>query len=428
MVQSDKLIVIIFSLMLLVSCSNLNVNENKYENKIKNEIKNDIETEINVLENETKDELNEYGSSEETKYSKGETKTDCADKIVKFTFPPRRFEDIEMIEPIGMMIGGHVTPIDHQYYYPPGWKPEPEVEDLRDVLAPADGTVINIQRMPSFFTKIKNKGLKDYRIVIQHSCSLSTIYIHIYELSDKIEQEVADLKPSENKQLRVSVKAGEIIGRANSFDFSAHDENVILKGFIVPEHYAREPWKIHTVDPYDYFEEPIRTQLLSKNIRTEIPYGGKIDHDIDGKLIGNWFEEKTNWYMGIKQPEYWETHLAIAPDALDPAHIIISLGNFSEEAKQFGVKENFPNPADVGVNYGLVKYELVDYNYLDENKMYWDGLRFTKGLKAENQDLQVQGTVLLQLVDSRKLKVEVFSGKKAFEIEGFTENAKTYER
>ncbi len=413
--------------MIISSCSKINADKSKDGGTGDDFFSNTFDGDNSDFEDQNKN-LEDSGNLEEKRYYKRETRKDCEDKTVKFTHPPRRLEDIEMIEPMGMMIGGHVTPIDHQYYYPPGWKPEPEVEDLRDVLSPADGKITDIQRMPSYFTKIKNKDLKDYRIVIQHSCSLSTIYIHVYQLSEKIEQEVIDLKPSENKRLDIPVYAGEIIGRANSFDFSVHNENILLKGFIVPEHYDREPWKIHSVDPFDYFEEPLRSELLPKMIRTQNPRGGKIDYDIDGKIIGNWFEENTNSYMGIKQPEYWGTHFAIAPDALDPEHIIISLGNFNGEARQFGVKENSPNPSEVGIEQGLIKYDLVDYIYIDKNDNNWNGLHFAEGLKAKNQDLQVQGVVLLQLVDSRKLKIESFPNKRASEIDRFTENAKIYER
>ncbi|MSU62756.1 MAG: hypothetical protein EXS31_10230 [Pedosphaera sp.] len=44
---------------------------------------------------------------------------------VRFTHPPMRLEDLKAIVPYGMMVGGHVCPIDHGYFYPkqlqPGW-------------------------------------------------------------------------------------------------------------------------------------------------------------------------------------------------------------------------------------------------------------------------------------------------------------------
>lgn len=339
---------------------------------------------------------------------------------VTFTYPPRKIEDIEIIQPMGLMIGGHVTPIDHQYYYPTNWKDELKEENLKEVYSPGDGIVTNIQSMPEYFNRAKGTNLGDYRLVIYHTCTFYTIYIHINELSPKVQEAF-------NKKTNVEIKAGELIGRANSFDFSAHNEEITLNGFLVPESYQGEPWKIHTVDPFDYFSPEIKTQLLTKNMRGAEPLGGKIDYDIDGRLIGSWFEENTNGYRGIKQPDYWGTHVSFSPDALDPNHFIISLGNYKGEAKQFGAKGNAPNPKDVDVSSGLIKYELVDFDYKDGSGDYWDRINYAKGLQAENKEY-VHGVVLVEIIDTRKLKLEVFADRKASEVSGFTGNAKIYER
>ena len=302
---------------------------------------------------------------------------------------------------------------------------------MKDVIAPADGIITLIARMPTFFTTIKNEDLKDYRIILTHSCTFYTIYIHVYKLSPKLEEAVSNIQPSENRNVKILVKAGEVIGKANAFDFSVHNEDVKLSGFVVPVHYDREPWKIYTVDPFDYFVEPLKSQLLEKNLRTVKPYGGKIDHDIDGKLIGNWFVENTNGYMGIKQPDYWGTHLSISPNALDPKHIVFSIGDFKGEfrsSKQYGIKGNFPNPSDVGIDSGIIKYELVPFEYKDIEGNVWYEDRFATGIKAFNLDKEVVGTILLELVGKRKLKLEVFLNKKASDVNIFTERALIYER
>jgi len=347
---------------------------------------------------------------------------------VNFTSPPRRIEDIEIIQPMGLMIGGHVTPIDHQYYYSKNWKPEITLEDLKDVLAPADGVILSIQIMPEYFST-KNKDLEDYRLILYHTCTFYSIYIHIYKLSPKIKEILGEIPYGENKEVKIPVKAGEVIGRSTAFDFSVHDEETMLKGFIVPEHYEGEVWKIHTVDPFDYFVEPLRSQLLEKNTRSAEPLGGKIDYDVDGKLIGNWFQENTNGYRGKNGPgpNYWTGHFALAPDAIDPEHSIISFGNFKGEAKQFGIKTNSPNPSEVGSESGLIKYELVAYNYKEPSGKFWDHTKFVKNLKAENNN-EVYGTVVLQLIEKRKLKLELFPDKKASEVQGFTDKALVYER
>ena len=346
---------------------------------------------------------------------------------INFTSAPRRLEDIEFIEPMGLMIGNHVTPIDHQYYYPPNWKENVELSDLKDVLAPGDGIIVDIQRMPTYFTSIKGEGMQDYRIVLYHTCSFYSIYIHVYVLSPKIMKALGEIQPSENKRIHVPVSAGEVIGQANSFDFSVHDEDTLLKGFIAPINYEREPWKVHTVDPFDYFTEPLKTKLLAKNIRQENPRGGKIDYDIDGKLIGNWFVKDTNGYLGIKQPEYWGTHASFSPDAIDPKHIIISLGDFNGKPQQFGVLGNAPIFNEVSVSSGKIAYELVEYNYQAENGKYWNGKEYAKNLRAVNQK-EVKGTVLVELISERTLKLEIFPSKRKTEVLGFTMNAVVYER
>ena len=76
---------------------------------------------------------------------------------------------------------------------------------------------------------------------------------------------------------------------------------------------------------------------------------------------------------------------------------------------------------------GLVKYELVDFDYKDETGAYWNRMNYAKGLKAANSN-EVKGTVLVQLLQARKLKLEIFPGKKASEVSGFTGSAKIYER
>ena len=349
--------------------------------------------------------------------------------IISLTSSPVPIEQIGFIQPMGLMISSHVTPTDHQYYSPKNFRMSSELtlDDLTDVLAPADGVITEIGRMPDFFA-VKNSAFKDYRLTIHYTCDLYTIFIHIYELSPEIEEKVKDLGPQNSKQVNIPVKSGQKIGKANVLDFSLHNNNEFLVGFIVPEHYNREPWKIHTVDPFDYFVEPIKSQLLEKSLREVEPYGGKIDHDIDGKLIGTWFKENTNGYQGIKEPQYWETHVSFSPDALDPTYFLISLGNFKGEAKQFGSKTNSANPKDIGTNSGKIKYELVDFEYIDEKGVHWDRVSLINGIKAKSSNQVIYGVVLVELIEDRKLKLEIFPDKKESEVSDFTDNVMIYER
>ena len=118
--------------------------------------------------------------------------------------------------------------------------------------------------------------------------------------------------------------------------------------------------------------------------------------------------------------------MAIVYDSIDPEHILFSVGTFKGKAQQFGVKGNAPKPDEVSLDTGLIKYELVDYQHYDGDKE-WDYKVLVKGLKVKNGNY-ILGVALLQMLEDRKLKLEVFPDKTAAQVNGFTENARIYVR
>ena len=92
------------------------------------------------------------------------------------------------------------------------------------------------------------------------------------------------------KIVNVPVKSGEIIGWYDSnVDFNVVDKGITNK-LIEPKSYKGSyPYRLHIQDPFNYFNVPIKSQLIAKSLRTAKPEGGFIDYDIDGKLIGTWF-------------------------------------------------------------------------------------------------------------------------------------------
>jgi len=88
--------------------------------------------------------------------------------------------------------------------------------------------------------------MDDYRLVVQHSENISSVYIHIDKLSDKI---AADA-PAESGYVNVDipVSAGEILGNySGTLDYNVVDLSVTLTGFVLPKSYTREEWKIHWI-------------------------------------------------------------------------------------------------------------------------------------------------------------------------------------
>ncbi len=324
------------------------------------------------------------------------------------------------------MGGGHVTPTDHQYWGTPDWHAGP----WHDILSPAKGVITEIQRAQRPLNNFPNSSIADdFRIVIHHTCTFYSIFIHPKKLSPRIEQ-LAEFRPDGNAYVSIPVEAGEVIGYATATDFGLYNTETRLAGFLTPGLYSAESWKIHAVDPFDYYDEPLRSQLLAKNLRSALPVGGKIDFDVDGKLVGNWFRHGTS-YSGTgpytTSGNYWVGHAAFAYNHFDPTALWFSFGDYGGESRQFGVKGNSPNPATIGVESGLVKYELAYLEYFLPDGNYWDRRSFVRGLQAK-PDVLVQGVALVQLLEPRKLKLELFPGKKGEEVSGFTDAAKLYER
>lgn len=351
----------------------------------------------------------------------------CKDRDVSFTSPPVPMDQMGYIQPLGMMNDGHVTPTDHVYVAPA----KGDVADnTYDVVMPADGTVTMVAAMPAQYIgdRAQQTAAEDHRMVIQHNCRYVSIFIHVHQLSDKVQQAVGSkLAPNTSKQISLELKAGDKLGKigGNPVDWTLADATKTLSGFMTPKLYDTEPWKIYTTDPVSVYTGALKTQMIEKSLRTVEPYGGKIDYDKKGALVGNWFREGTNGYKGADQSRYWDGHLAIVPDAIDPTGTIFSVGNWNGKAAQLLVKGSV-DPADITKADGVVKLELLTISYAVQGQP-WSGGRLVKGMKL-SQGGGAQGTALVQVQDGEKLKVELFPGKAAAQVSGFTDAAKTYER
>ena len=345
---------------------------------------------------------------------------------VKLKAFPLRIEDISHINPMGMMASGHTTPNDHLYLVA---KETPDKAKLYDVLAVADGHVVTIQWRPNppggqaqFDPTVFDRAV-DLKVTLEHAATCWSYVDHLVEVSDAIRKEAGErLKPGQPVSVRVPVKAGQVIGKVRggfTFDFALIDTTTTRKGFVRPEQFLkRDPWKPHTVDPFDYIEEPLRSRLATLNPRKIAPIGGRMDYDIDGRLAGNWFREGTGGYAGLNRRwDYWVGHLTFAYHHLAPSVIIVSIGELDGRARQFAVRGNTPDPAKVSKADGPVKYTLVTPN-VDSRT----------GKPLPGFDERTYGTLLVQLVEERKLKFEAFPGQTGSEVKGFTSAARVYER
>ena len=376
------------------------------------------------------------------------THDNCSGVGEKKIGAPMKLDQIGFIQPYGLMVGGHVTPVDHQYYT--GLKFDAP-RDTYDVVAPQDGYVVDVSHRgsrvntPLHATNIPSSD--EYRIVMAHTCSFLTYVDLVTSLDESIKSQLpASWSPSNNQPLKtkIAVKKGQVIGRigGQTLDFAVWDLSKPLKGFANRVAYdVAEPWKLYTAPTSKYLEDDVKDAVLAKYVRSAEPIDGKIDYDQDGKLVGSWFISGTNGYAGTvgeHKNDYYVGHLSFAPDYIDPSTFVISTGTYPDPASstsgepgnpsQFWVKGNAPDPATVTPQSGLIKYELVDNKpYQKSDGSEWRMMDFANNLKAKSGAM-VKGVVLVQMTEKGKIKVEFFAHKTAAQVGGFTSAAKTYDR
>jgi hypothetical protein len=354
----------------------------------------------------------------------------CKDRSVKFTGSPVPLNQLGYIEPLGKVSDGHVTPTDHVYLAP---KDPQAADNTTDVVMPADGTVVEIDRMPDQYIgdQQHQTAPEDHRLVISFSCRYFSIFIHVHRLAPALAAAAGQQEPNSQKRVALELKAGDLLGKIGGapVDWTPIDTDHKLKGFIDPALYDSEAWKIYTVSPFELYSGSIKQQMEAKSLRTVAPLGGKIDWDLKGRLQGNWFREGTNGYAGNNKNQmgrYWDGHLSVAPNYIDGVTPIVSIGNWQGTAQQFAAKGSF-DPAAVGTSTGPVKVELTGIEYVTSGGTPVDPMHPQKGMKVYTGGT-VSGTILFQVEKGEKLKVEKFPGKTAAQVSGFTSAAQTYTR
>jgi hypothetical protein len=270
---------------------------------------------------------------------------------------------------------GHTFPSDHIGFYLKGSDPIP-------VSAMTEGIIQKIYH---------NEWSDDYRIEIKHTQSIMSYFDHISNLPPNINEGTA-------------INTGDLMGYGRA-SVSAIDIGVInynkINSFIIPERYHE--FHLFCDDPYSYFPDSIRQILEKKNPRIGEPKGGKVNYDIDGTLSGNWFLEGTPVTWEASSYLYGENQIAFVYDMYNAATIRISCGGTLEGAPfVLKVIGNRPHPASVTSSSGIIEYEL-DSPYL-------------------------LVTMLVEMIDDRKIKVETFIDESPSEVNSFTSSARIYTR
>ncbi|MSQ40742.1 MAG: hypothetical protein EXR55_03600 [Dehalococcoidia bacterium] len=196
-----------------------------------------------------------------------------------------RLEDVTYLLPYGLLAGAHVTPINHMYFEP---RDRSLGRDVYEVRAVQDGVIYSMQPR-DINVDTGQARQREWRMDIAHSCTFTSYFDLLTSIAPVLEAEWNKTQGRRTGPWQgIPIKAGQVVGRigAQTLDFGVYDYEITLPGFIVPSHYT-EPWKVHTVDPFPYFPADIRDALRAKMFRQAEPRAGKIDYDVDGRLVGN---------------------------------------------------------------------------------------------------------------------------------------------
>jgi hypothetical protein len=119
------------------------------------------------------------------------------------------------------------------------------------------------------------------------------------------------------------------------------------------------------------YDNPLRRQLYSKLARESSDKDGRIDYDIAGRLVGNWFLEGLSVTESSRgSPAIWAKQLAFACDVHEPNARCVSIGGTVAPAGLYRLSADSPDPAEVNVKSGLVKLILTDPMPRDANSSH----------------------------------------------------------
>ena len=311
------------------------------------------------------------------------TEPTCAPSSISFTSPVLPLDQLAPAIPYGMMVAGHVTPIDHAYLGIKALsKPASQLtaSDYVPVTAPADGII----------TEVSNLGSPNsYRVVINHGCNLWSVYMVMNKVTGVLASVASKAANSGYVTTNIKVKAGEEFGRQaeTMLDFNVFDGTQWLSGFQnIQSYLTLDTWKPYTADYLPFFTPSIRTAMEAQLQKTSSPRVGKIDYDIAGTASGNWFLAGTNGYAGRLNSDYenatamlgggsvpgkndysW-SHLAIAPHQVDTKAWIFSSGWWNDpkgDADQAAlvVGSGQVAPDKLTSASGMVVYKLAQLSY-----------------------------------------------------------------
>jgi hypothetical protein len=333
----------------------------------------------------------------------------CSEQNEFFTRAPVDFEDLDSITPLGNLNpSGHTFPTDHMYLNIKKGK-----KDI-SVYAPGDVRVTQLHLLQKF----GDDPVTDYSVYFEPCQDFEAYYIHILNLSDKLQAEFdknfdegscRDENPGGvrykfcSMDADVKLSAGELIGttgreKQGNFDLGAYDRRLDTSEVRQYTKWKRFREDIYTtVCPLDYFTPDLKEKLYSlvgygEERRTVEPICGTVKQDVWGTAQGVWF------LSGAKVQERGseDKHAALVHDNFDPTKGVFSVGTSMEKSGLSTGAFNFTPKSSGLVNrdFDQVKSDGQIYCYANES-----------GSEFGNKAI----VIILQLTDESTLRMEHLS-------------------
>jgi hypothetical protein len=230
-----------------------------------------------------------------TKTLSGEACTLDSDPTVRFSTAPTDLSQIASIVPAGSPSGGVIKP--HSYFH------NKDMSNGRNVRVPVYAVADSVLTSVAYYGT--SVSTNEYLIFFDVTCEISFKYDHLSELAPKLAA-LAPQTPSQSSATirteKIELKAGELIGYSvgaggqGAWDFGVYDLTHV-NTFGNQERYDKGKMRqsIHTVCPYDYFTEPLKSQmyaLLGTHDQRIVPnvVCTTTERDVLGAASGAWFD------------------------------------------------------------------------------------------------------------------------------------------
>lgn len=300
-----------------------------------------------------------------------------------FTASPVDAVVLDFILPLGNLSPpDHTLPSDHIYFYVgflrPGVRGVP-------VVAPGDGTITTILRSSQPDTKIFVRVSSTHQYYLDH------------------------VVPDPGTQPGTRLTAGQPIGTSGSgfgVDLGVINATRTLT-FANPARYPSDT--LHADAPLQYYTELVRSQLYAMVRRDSDGRDGRIDYDVAGRLLGNWFVEGLP-VLRSADISAGPAELAFVFDNVGPSEAIVSSGGLLGLTGTYRIQAEAVPFAEVLPESGVVAYRLSQSGG-------------TMGIRSP----VVVGTLLVQMTAPERVRVELVRGEALVEPV-FSANARTYVR